>query len=279
MRTLRPGDEFNGYRIEGVLGEGGMGTVYEALQLSLERRVALKILSADLVGDDLKFRERFHREALIQARLTHPHIVTVHDAGEVDGTPYIVMRLIRGTTLKAMFDAGRIPPAKLLGLIGQIAEALDAAHAEELVHRDVKPQNILVRPGDKAYLADFGLTRLVKDSAFTAVGSFVGTVRYIAPEQIAGETTSAADIYSLAVVLFEGLTGTLPFQRSSEVAMLYAHANEPPPRASKVAPELPPALDLVIERGMAKRPEDRYVLAVDLVSAARHAIGLTAPWP
>jgi serine/threonine-protein kinase len=249
--------------------------VYEAVQLSLERRVALKIMSLD-VHSNPQFSLRFRREALIQASLTHPHIVTVHDAGEFDGTLYIVMRLIRGTTLKGLINDGSLTPPQLLTLLGHVADALDAAHAQALVHRDVKPQNILVRSGTKAYLADFGLTRLLTAPGFTVSGQFLGTVRYIAPEQIVGRLpTGAADIYSLAAVLYEGLTGSVPFERSSDVAILYAHSADPPPRPSAAVQGLPPAIDEVIERGMAKDPADRYPSATELVNAARAALGLS----
>jgi serine/threonine-protein kinase len=272
MRVLSPGDVVNGYKIEELLGRGGMSVVYEAVQLSLERRVALKLMSVQR-GDEAQFKLRFRREALIQASLAHPRIVTVHDAGEFEGTPYIVMRLIRGSTLKGLIVDGALDPAQLLNLIGQVAEALDAAHAQNLVHRDIKPQNILVRSGEKAYLADFGLTRLLSDARFTSAGQFVGTVQYIAPEQILGlETTGSADIYALACVLFEGLAGSPPFVRGTEVGVLYAHTNDPAPRLTSLRPELSGAIDAVIERGMAKDPAERYATAVELVEAAQAAL-------
>jgi serine/threonine protein kinase len=275
MMALAPGAEVNGYRIERVLGRGGMGVVYEALQLSLERRVALKILSADHVHDP-QFKLRFQREALIQAGLSHPNIVTVHDAGEIDGSPYIVMRLIQGTTLKELLMGGTVTPEQLLRLLAQIAEALDAAHAQQLVHRDVKPENILVRNGRKAYLADFGLTRLLTETGLTTTGRFVGTVRYIAPEQVLGlDPTGACDIYSLAAVVYEGLTGTPPYVRPTEVAMLYAHTNEPPPQPTRINPQLPAAIDDVIARGMAKDPATRYPTAAALIAAAEAALGIS----
>ena len=272
VRFLTPGDEVGGYRIEGIIGRGGMSIVYEARQLSLDRPVALKLLSVSDVETD-SFKLRFRREALIQASLTHPRIVTVHDAGEIDGTPYIVMRLIPGSTLKALIDAGSVTPEQLLDLSEQVAEALDAAHAQNLVHRDVKPQNILVRPEGKAYLADFGLTKLLTEAGLTTAGQFVGTVRYIAPEQIiGGQPTGSVDIYSLAAVIYEGLTGCAPFERRTQVAVLYAHTNESPPRPSIVAPHLPAAIDEVIARGMAKEPGERYATAVELVRAARSVL-------
>ena len=273
MRALAPGEVVGGYRIERVLGRGGMGMVYEALQLSLDRQVAFKVLAPEL-SIDPQFALRFRREALIQASLSHPNIVTVHDAGEVDGMLYIVMRLIRGTTLKELIASGSIAPSQLLKVLRDVAEGLDAAHAEELVHRDVKPENILVRTGGtRAYLADFGLTRLVNESGFTAAGQFVGSVLYIAPEQIIGEVpTAAVDIYSLGAVMFEGLTGSPPYRRASEIAVLFAHANEPTPRVSQLAPDLPPEIDSVIERAMAKDPSARYQTAVDLIEAAEAAL-------
>jgi serine/threonine-protein kinase len=273
MRQLSPGDIVNGYRIESELGHGGMGTVYEAVQLSLERRVALKIMTIDNI--DPQFHLRFRREALIQASISHPHIVTVHDAGEFEGMLYIVMRLIRGTTLKGLINSGTLSPAQLLNLLGQVGDALDAAHAARLVHRDVKPQNILVRSGTKAYLADFGLTRMLSAPGFTVSGQFLGTVRYAAPEQITGaRPTGATDIYSLTAVMYEGLTGSVPFERTTDVAILFAHTADPPPRPSVEVQGLPPAIDEVIRRGMAKDPADRYQSASELIDAARAALGL-----
>ena len=276
MRALVPGEVVGGYRIERVLGRGGMGMVYEAVQLSLDRRVAFKVLAPDLSVDP-QFALRFRREALIQASLTHPNIVTVHDAGEVDGMLYIVMRLIPGTTLKDLIADGSISPPQLIEVLRDVAEGLDAAHAEELVHRDVKPENILVRTGaTRAYLADFGLTRLVSGSGFTSAGQFVGSILYIAPEQITGEVpTPAVDIYSLGAVLFEGLTGSPPFRRPSELAVLFAHANEPTPHVTDLVPDLPSEIDAIVERAMAKEPSARYETAVDLVDAAAAALDLT----
>ena len=252
-----------------------MGTVYEAIQLSLERRVALKIMAPD-VNTNAQFHLRFRREALIQASLTHPHIVTVHDAGEFEGTLYIVMRLIRGTTLKVLIIDRSLSPEQLLNLLAHVADALDAAHAQKLVHRDVKPQNILVKGGTKAYLADFGLTRMLTAPGFTVSGQFLGTVRYIAPEQILGELpTAAADVYSLTAVLYEGLTGSVPFERTTEVATLFAHTADPPPRPSTAVPGVPAAIDAVIATGMAKDPGDRFATAIELVQAAGLALGLS----
>jgi serine/threonine-protein kinase len=269
---LSQGVEINGYRIEGILGRGGMGVVYEATQLSLDRRVALKVLSTDLSDND-EFRSRFAHEARIQAHFSHPHVVTVHDFGEVEGRLYIVMALVKGQTLKELLRAGEIPPARSLALLGQVAEALDTAHVAGLVHRDVKPQNILIAAEDRAFLADFGLTRLSTETGFTRSGQWVGTLQYIAPEQVSGQpAAAAADIYSLAGVLYECLTGSLPFDRGGDVAVLYAHTNEPPPRPTDVCPDLPPALDEVIVRGMAKDPAERPSSAVELIGAARDAL-------
>jgi hypothetical protein len=270
--VLGTGDVIAGYRIEKRLGRGGMGEVYEAVQLTLRRRVALKVLSSDLTADE-DFRKRFRREAEIQAGLSHPHIITVHDFGEEDGALYLVMRLVSGgVTLKDELQTGPLPVTRLLTLLGQVADALDAAHKKKLVHRDVKPQNILIEQDD-AYLADFGLTRLLTDSGLTRTGQLVGTYQYIAPELINGfKPTSAADIYSLAAVLYECLTGAQPFRRSNDAAVLYAHTTEPPPRPTDTVPELPAALNDVIATGMAKQPCDRYATAVQLVCAARETL-------
>lgn len=269
---LRTGTEISGYRILGVLGSGGMGTVYEATQLSLDRTVALKVLAAGLGGNG-DFRARFRREAMLQAALEHPNIVPVYEAGESEDGLFLAMKLVRGTDLKRLSEDGDLPPERALAILEQAASALDAAHASGLVHRDVKPQNILVDEEDRAYLADFGLTKGAGDRGVTLTGHYVGSLDYTPPEQVRGEPFGAAgDLYAFAAVLYEALTGEPPFPLDNEAALLYAHVSEPPPRPSERRPELPAALDDVIARGLAKRPEDRYRTASELVEETRRAL-------
>jgi hypothetical protein len=271
--VLSAGTEIEGYRIERLLGQGGMGEVYEATQLNLGRVVAFKVLQTRL-GQDEGFRERFRREGRLQATLEHPNVVTVYEAGEIDEGLFLAMRLVRGATLKQAIVQGELDAARTLRLLGPVAGALDAAHSMGLVHRDVKPQNILVGEGDHPYLADFGLTLGDSDTALTGTGRFMGTIDYISPEQLRGEPAGpASDLYALAAVLYECLAGTVPFARPTEAAVLYAHAHEPPPRLTDRRPDLPPALDKVIERGMAKDPDERFATGAELLAAARAALG------
>jgi hypothetical protein len=272
--VLASGTEIRGYRIERLLGRGGMGEVYEATQLGLGRRVAFKVLHTRLGGDD-DFRERFRREGQLQAALEHPNVVTVHEAGELDdGGLFLAMRLVDGPTLKQLIVAGELDAERTLRILAPIAAALDAAHGSGLVHRDVKPQNILVGDGDHPFLADFGLTRGQDQSGVTRSGQFVGTIDYIAPEQVRGEPAGpASDRYALAGTLHECLTGSVPYPRPSDAAVLFAHVNDPPPKASDLHPSLPPAVDAVLARGLAKEPEDRHATARDLVAAATEALG------
>jgi serine/threonine protein kinase len=282
---LEPGTQVAGYRIEGVLGHGGMGIVYSARQVALERLVALKILAPQLSADE-SFRQRFRREGQIQAAIDHPHIIPVYEAGEIDGALFITMRLVRGPTLKDLIVARQLEGARTLRILKPIAQALDAAHEVDLIHRDIKPQNILVGLHDHPYLADFGLTKGTNEVGLTRTGQFVGTTDYVAPEQIRGETASAAtDVYALAGVLFECLTGVVPYAKPSDAAVLYAHMTEPPPLVTDQRPDLPPALDEVIARGMAKDPAARQARASDLVNEAERAFGrriraaITPPGP
>jgi len=270
--VITPGQHIGGYRIERMLGRGGMAVVYEAVQLSLERRVALKVLAPHL-SEVNGFRNRFRREALLQASFSHDNVVPVHDFGDVDGQLYLVMSLVPGDTLKDRVDRGPLSPGLTITLLEQVADALDSAHSQGLVHRDVKPQNILLRGEAHAYLGDFGLSRLAADTRFTRRGQFVGTVDYVAPEQIQGITpTAAADVYSLTAVLFECLCGVVPFLRPNDVAVLYAHTQEPPPRAGDILVGLPRAIDDGISKGMAKEPQARYPSATALIDAARVAL-------
>jgi hypothetical protein len=269
--ALDKGTTFAGYRVEGILGQGGMGVVYEATQLSLDRTVALKLLATNL-GDDDAFRERFRREALIQAGIEHPNIVTVYEAGESDHGLFMAMRLVRGPNLKDMILSRELDAGRALRILRPISEALDTAHESGLIHRDIKPQNILVGGRDHAYLADFGLTKVSGEKGLTKTGQFVGTLDYISPEQIRGkDATASSDIYALAAVLYEALTGIVPFPKESEAAVLYAHMSDEPPSVTDARPELPDALDAVIRLAMSKDPEERPKSASALMDAAERA--------
>jgi DNA-binding beta-propeller fold protein YncE len=269
------GTELAGYRLEAMIGRGGMGVVYRAHDLALDRDVALKLLVPEL-AEDVSFRERFLRESRLAASLEHPNVVPIHDAGEVDGQLYIAMRLVEGTDLKAMLRDGPIEPREALDIVEQIADALDAAHARGLVHRDVKPSNVLVTGQGHVYLADFGLTRRLGDAgeALGAANS-LGSVDYVAPEQIRGdEVDGRADLYSLGCLLHECLTGEPPFRHGSETKTLFAHLQEPPPGASGLNPRLPVAVDAVIASALAKDPGERPGTCGQLTDAAREALGL-----
>jgi serine/threonine-protein kinase len=261
-----------GYRIDVVLGEGAMSTVYRATQLSLSRVVALKLLAEELSADP-GFRQRFQREGQLQATLDHEHIVTVYEAGQTDDGLFLAMRLIDGPTLKDLILDGDLSPGRSLRLLAQVAEALEEAHRAGLIHRDIKPQNILVGPDDHAYLADFGLIKSLDDAdPLTRTGQFIGTIDYVAPEQVQGEPASpASDSYALAAVLFECLTGQVPFVRQNEAATIHAHVMAPPPLVSQLRPDLPGELDEVIAVGMAKLPDRRPSSPIELMRAAAQA--------
>jgi DNA-binding beta-propeller fold protein YncE len=278
----RIGTELAGYRIESLLGRGGMSVVYLAEHIGLGRKVALKLLAAEL-SQDKGFRDRFVRESRLAASIDHPNIIPIYDAGEAEGVLFIAMRYVDGTDLKAYLrEFGPLTPGKAASIIGQVASALDTAHARGLVHRDVKPGNVLiasdvgVEASDHVYLADFGLTKqALSVSGMTATGQFVGTIDYVAPEQIQGEQVDGrADVYSLGCVLYECLTGVPPFKADAEVAVLWAHIQADPPRATSRRPELPEGIDDVIERALAKKPEDRYARAGELAAAARAELGV-----
>ena len=273
---LARGTQIAGYRVEGVLGKGGMGVVYEATQLSLERTVALKLLAREL-SEDFSFLERFRREGLLQAALDHPHIVSVYEAGESEHGLFLAMRLIRGPDLRQMIVAGELDTPKAVRLLSQVAGALDEAHSMGLVHRDIKPSNILVDGrGEHAYLADFGVTRARDRTQLTKTGQFVGTLDYIAPEQINGQVaTERTDIYALGAVIFEAFTGSVPFPRDTEVAAMYAHLSEPPPSLTEKRPDLPEQLDEVLARALAKVPDERHASAGELLHDVQRLLGDT----
>jgi Protein kinase domain len=242
-----------------------MATVYSARHVEHGRRVALKVLAGAL-SEDPEFVARFRREGRLQASLEHPHVVTVYEAGESELGLYLALRLVAGPTLAMLMQERALDASRTLTLLRQVAEALDAAHAAGLVHRDVKPQNVLVADSDGAYLGDFGLTRLGGGSGVTATGKLVGTISYLAPEVIrGGEALAPADRYAFAAMAFEGLTGTVVYPRRTEAAILFAHTSEPPPRASARRPELPDGIDAVFERALSKEPSDRPESAAALV--------------
>jgi serine/threonine-protein kinase len=285
----RVGTRLLGYRIEELLGRGGMGVVYRAEHLDLGRKVALKVLAPDLAEND-SFRRRFIRESRRAARLDHPNILPIYEAGEADGLLYIAMRYVPGSDLHKLLDReGVLRPQRAVNLLSQVAGALDAAHRSGLVHRDVKPANILIAPElgpgstEHCYLCDFGLLKTFdsKDD-LTRTGQFVGTIPYVAPEQIEGRPIDGrADVYALGCVLFHCLTGTVPFDRETDVAVVYAHLQDPPPSAHRLRPELPAGFDEVVARALAKAPGDRFETATALMEAARrvlHPNERTRPW-
>ncbi|MBS9534900.1 protein kinase [Mycobacterium sp. M1] len=273
----RAGTQFGPYRLIRLLGGGGMGEVYEAEDTRKHRVVALKLISSHLAGDPV-LHARIQREADIAGRLTEPHVVPIHDYGEIDGKFFVEMRLIDGESLRTLLSRyGPLSPARAVAIVRQVAAALDAAHAAGIMHRDVKPENILVTAEDFAYLVDFGIARAATDPGLTQMGTAVGTYNYMAPERFTGtDVTYRADIYSLACVLNECLTGAPPYRSETIERMIAAHLTEPPPHPSAERPgSIPPGFDQVIARGMAKRPEDRYRSAGELAAAAHQA--LTAP--
>jgi hypothetical protein len=285
----RIGTRLLGYRIEELLGRGGMGVVYRAEHLGLGRKVALKLLTPEL-AENQGYRERFMRESRMAARLEHPNILPIYEAGEAEGQLYIAMRYVQGSDLAKLLEReGRLQPERAIGLLDQVANALDAAHRGGLVHRDVKPANILIAPElgpgstEHCYLCDFGLLKHFDSSDdLTSTGQFVGTIPYVAPEQIEGRALDGrVDVYALGCVLFQCLTGTVPFDREGDVAVIYAHLQDPPPSARRLRPELPAELDELVARALAKAPGDRFATATELVAAARTVLRphlRTQPW-
>ncbi len=267
-------ESFGQYQLLEVLGRGGMGQVYRAYDATTDRVVALKVLPPNL-AEDHEFQQRFRREARIAASLNDPHVVPIHSYGEIDGRLYVDMRLIEGRDLLQYIaeNGGRLSPERAVAVIEQVAAALDSAHQVGLIHRDIKPKNILVTNArDFVYLIDFGIARTLADTALTQTGHTMGTVAYMAPERFRGTTDHRADVYSLACVLHECLTGKGPFAGDSLEQQLNAHLNTPPPQPSTLAPDVPPALDAVVARGMAKDVEYRYQSAMELAEAARAAL-------
>jgi serine/threonine-protein kinase len=266
---LLPGAEIAGCRIEAVAGRGGMGIVYRATQLSLGRPVAVKLIAPDRAGDP-GFRERFERESRIAAAIDHPNVIPVYAAGEEGGHLYLVMRYVKGIDLQGLLAREqRLPPARVAAIGIQVGSALDAAHAVGLVHRDVKPANVLLG-GEHAYLADFGLSHVIgTDSRLTSTGQWIGTVDFMAPEQFDGsEVDARADVYALGCVLYNALTGSVPYPRGTVPATMVAHLHDDPPRPTEVAEGIPAGFDRVIARALAKDLDERYPSAGDLGRAA-----------
>ena len=273
------GNPFGRYRLVDLLGRGGMGEVWRAHDAITDRTVAVKVLPAQLAQDEV-FQQRFRREAHAAARLTEPHVVPIHSFGEIEGRLYVEMRLIEGADLQTLLTRAPLDPTRAVMIIEQVAQALDAAHQIGLVHRDVKPSNILITNHDFAYLIDFGIARAADETGLTSTGKYVGTLRYMAPERFGDDHIDArADVYSLACVLQQCLTGREPFLGDSVEQQIAAHLTKPPPQPSTMRPGLPGAFDAVIAKGMAKDPRERYQTSLELAWAARAAIDMANPTP
>ena len=277
MADVSIGSVLGGYRIDGVAGEGGMGRVYRATQVGLNRPVALKLIMPDL-AEDAGFRARFERESYLAASIDHPNVIPVYEAGEAEGRLFIAMRWVEGIDLRSLIlSEQRLDPSRVISIVSQVAAALDAAHSGGLVHRDVKPANVMLTGAhgeEHAYLTDFGLTKkTASTTALTQTGHFVGTPDYMPPEQIKGERADArSDVYALGCLLFHALAGRTPYDRDSEVAKIYAHLHDPPPSVAETVPGSPAGLDPVIRRALAKEADERYPSAGDLGRAAKAAL-------
>ncbi|MBV9515815.1 MAG: protein kinase [Mycobacteriaceae bacterium] len=272
------GTPFGRYRLVELLGRGGMGEVWRAFDPDMNRVVALKVLPPNF-ADDKVFQERFRREARSAAGLDEPHVVPIYEFGEIEGRLYVTMRLIHGQDLQVLLEGGPLQPARAVGIVEQIAFALDAAHGIGLVHRDVKPSNILVADHDFAYLIDFGIARAAGETGLTSAGSTVGTWAYMAPERFrTGVADASADTYALTCVLYQSLTGELPFPATSLEQIAVAHMMQPPPKPSLLRHEVPATMDEVIATGMAKEPDQRYSTTKQLAWAARGALSAPIPY-
>jgi serine/threonine protein kinase len=266
------------YRIEGIVGAGRMGVVYRAIDGS-GRDVALKVMRDDVAAIDPVYRERFRREGLLLASLNHPNVIPIHGTGEIDGSLYIATQLTE-STLKDAITAGQVAVDDALTILWAIGSALDAAHAAGVVHRDIKPANVLMDPGPRVWLTDFGLARDPTGIALTVPGQVLGTIDYMAPELLEGIRVGAAtDIYALACVAVEVLTGTVPYPRDNDAAITYAHVMDAPPSVAARRPELPGALDDVIACGLAKKADERPASAGALVADMLRALGEPEPEP
>lgn len=274
------GTPFGRYRLLDRLGSGGMGEVRRAYDTNTGRDVAIKVLHAHFAKDSA-FEQRFRREAYAAARLNNPHVVPIHDFGEIEGRLYVDMRLVEGSDLTSVLEAGPMDPRRAVHVIEQVASALHTAHQSGLVHRDVKPSNIMLDSEDFAYLIDFGIAHAITDTRLTGTGNAIGTYAYMAPERFTDDPLDPrCDVYALACVLYECLTGAPPFTSQQPAQLVAAHLSTPPPRPSAVRPELPRAFDGVVAKGMAKQQDDRYATAKDLARAAAGALtGPPAPPP
>ena len=273
------GTPFGRYRLLELIGRGGMGEVWRAYDTATGRMVAVKVLPAHLL-EDQTFEQRFRREANAAAALNEPHVVPIHNFGEIEGRLYVDMRLIDGRDLQSLLSEGALSPARAVKVVEQVAAALYAAHRVGLVHRDVKPSNILVAEFDFAYLIDFGIARTVDEKGLTNTGSVIGTWAYMAPERFStGRTDPRSDTYALACVLHECLTGRQPYPGNSVEQQIAAHLTTPPPLPSTTHPGVSPAFDTVIATGMAKEPEQRYRTTLELARAARSAVEAPATRP
>lgn len=284
LSDFEPGSQIAGYRLVEQIGRGGMAVVYRARDIRLDRWVALKILAPDLARDQV-FRQRFIRESRAAAAVDHPNIIPIFDAGEADGVLFIAMRYVGGQDVRTLLDRfGALPAGRAAGIVAQVASALDAAHACGLVHRDVKPANMLLNDpaergtADHVYLSDFGVSkRSETTSSLTQTGQLVGTLNYLAPEQIEGRPVDArTDVYALACTAFEMLSGTPPFQRDESMAVLWAQLSADPPALTSRRPDLPPAVDHVIAKALAKAPAGRYDTCLGFASSLHAACGLGA---
>ncbi len=286
MTSLSVGDSIGGYRLDELVGRGGMGVVYRATHIALERRCAVKLIAPELAANE-DFRNRFQRESRLAASIDHAHVIPIFDAGSDSGHLYVAMRFVEGTDLGAFIaERGRLEPAEAVELVAQTGSALDAAHALGLVHRDVKPANVLLeaRPdGHHAYLTDFGLVKALgaPTGVQTRTGHWLGTPDYAAPEQVMGaEVDARTDVYALGCMLFQTIAGKAPFERDHDVAKVFAHLSEAPPSLSEARPGIPAGLDEVVRTALAKLPDERYASAGGLAAAARTALaGGPAPAP
>jgi hypothetical protein len=273
--TLAAGTTLAGYRIDGVAGVGGMGVVYRATHLALDTVYGLKVIAPQLASD-ASFRDRFKRECRIAASIRHPNVIPIHHAGEEDGQLFLVMDLVEGSDLRELLaQHGPMPLDRAVSIFGQVASALDAAHARGLVHRDIKPANILVeRETDHPYLTDFGLSKSTTSAGgLTKTGQWLGTVDYVAPEQVLGSSTDArTDVYALGCLLFHMLTAEVPFPKEGDAAKLWAHMNDEPPSLRAARPDVPGEVEAVVRRAMAKNPDDRQPSAGDLAKAVQAAM-------
>ncbi|WP_131813553.1 serine/threonine-protein kinase, partial [Mycolicibacterium fortuitum] len=266
----RLGTRFGPYELKSLIGVGGMGEVYRAYDTVKERTVAVKLLRTEIAAD-ASFQERFRRESRVAARLQEPHVIPVHDFGEIDGVLYIDMRLVEGASVKELLrSGGPLTPERATAIVTQVAAALDAAHADGLVHRDIKPENVLLTPDDFAYLVDFGIAHVGGEASVTMTGVLIGSSAYMAPERFSGGPVGpAADVYALTCLLYEMMIGRPPYEAGDLRQLMSAHMFSPPPRPSIMRRGIPRAFDEVVAKGMAKDAVDRYPSAGELAKAAR----------